>query len=339
MANVLIDARRRRWNPTTGTGVYATRLAEELPALRTDLSIDVIDHSRLVDLTRPAQSALERFRRWPGKLASDLAEMPVRSRRAQLTHLLYPEGAALGRFVVTVQDLDVVDGGPRYPVSHRYYAWRTLALARRASAVLCPSQETADRLAAVIGRDDHIRVVHLAVDLPPDRRVTAPERPFLLYTGGSAIRKNVGLLFAAWELIHSRFDGELVVTGTFRDWTGRVPPGVRLVGPVGRDRLWDLYATSAAVVYPSPREGFGFPILEGALLGRPVVCGRVGITPELEPGTVLIADVSSAARVADGIQQVLDGWMPDAGAIRRARSHFTWRRCAQETADTYRSVL
>jgi glycosyltransferase involved in cell wall biosynthesis len=337
--DVLLDTRRRTWNPSSGTGVYAARLADEAGAVDSGLEISFLDRSRFVDMSQTSQSTIHRLARWPRKLASDLVEVPARSASARLTHLLYPEGMALGRFVVTVQDIDVIEGGPSHALSSKYYAWRTVALAKGAARVLCPSRQTASGLERILGSAHNIDVVHLGVDVPVVAETVVAARPYLLYTGGSAARKNVSSLFAAWDLVRREFSGELLITGGFSDWPHALPPGVRRLGVVSRDRLWGLYATAAAVLYPSPKEGFGFPVLEGALLGRPVICGCVGIVPELEPGLVLTTDVRSSKEIAAAVFEALSGWTPDPVAVDRARAHFTWRRCAEETLGIYRSLL
>jgi len=336
--DVFIDARRARWNASSGTGVYANRLVAHLPGA--GLSVRVLDDSRLVDLRGTRPSLGSRLLRWPRKLASDLVEVPLASVGARLTHLLYPEAAARRPFVVTVHDLDVVERGMGHAFSARYYGWRTRAAVRSAERVICVSGETASAVARVLGRTDGVRVVHQGIDWPSEP--ISPERgggPTFLYSGGFATRKNVAALFVAWQLFRRESEGTLLVTGRPPAQGGLLPDGVRPLGVVSRERLWRLTAGATAVVYPSVREGFGFPVLEGALLGRPVVCGRVGIVPELPPGLVLDVDVTDPEAIAAGLRDAASGWTPDAAAVRRAREHFTWSRCADETVAVYREVL
>ena len=94
-----------------------------------------------------------------------------------------------------------------------------------------------------------------------------------------------------------------------------------------------LSASASMIVFPSDFEGFGLPILEGMLLGKPVV-----ISPE--PGSV---------EAAGGHATVMLGWEPDQLAdaivaamsvsddeLRRAAdwaATFTWDATVRKTAE------
>ncbi len=93
-----------------------------------------------------------------------------------------------------------------------------------------------------------------------------------------------------------------------------------------------LMSSASMIVFPSDFEGFGLPIVEGMLLGKPVV-----ISPE--PGSV---------EVAGGHATVMDGWRPDqladavVAAIRKDdedlskaadwAATFSWDRTVRDTA-------
>lgn len=338
---VFLDARRAGWNPSSGTGVYARRLLDELARLpQSELRFLALEHSQLLPGTIEApRSALSR---WPRKLASDLGEVPWMARRADLTHLLLPEGFSPRRgHVVTIQDLDVVLRGGAHARSTSYYGWRTARLARSARAVVCPSAQTAQLVADVLGRTTDVHVVHLGVDLP-DLGTPPPSppdsAPYFIYSGGFAARKNVDVLLEAWEQLQRCRPARLVITGDPRSWPV-LPRNVELTGSVGRSTYWDLCRHAAGILYPSAREGFGFPILEGALLGKPVICGPVGIVPELPEGLVLVVDIHNPRAIAGGLEAALDGWRPNESAVQIARSHFSWQRCAAEMAAIYARYL
>lgn len=338
-ADVVVDARRMTWNPTSGTGVYAARLVSAL-AEQDRLSVRVVSKSGLVDLRHTARFPLARYLHWTGKLCSDLGEIPLATMRARLRHLLYPEGVALAPFLVTVHDLDEVLRGPGYPLSSRYYGWRVVATVKRARRVISPSLSTAREIRRVLGREEGVRVVHLGVDPPESAlRPSADGAPYFLYSGGIARRKNLETLFRAWTVFAREFPGELLITGVPRLQGAHLPTGARLVGTVSREALWGLYAGALGVVYPSLCEGFGFPVVEAAVLGRPVVCGSVGIVPELPDSLVVRADVRNPQSILAGMREIAAGWLPDPVGIRWAREHFTWHRCAQETIAVYEECL
>jgi glycosyltransferase involved in cell wall biosynthesis len=160
--------------------------------------------------------------------------------------------------------------------------------------------------------------------------------------------KNPDLVIAGWADATSR--GEpmprltLLGAGSDRERLAALAAdrGVgHLVEPVPYlpdQELRGVFGNAAMVVLPSDLEGFGLPIVEGMLLGIPVVIGP-------DP---------AALEVAGGHAAVMDGWTPraladavaeagrfDADRLVAARAHaaaFTWRRSAEQTRSALASI-
>jgi glycosyltransferase involved in cell wall biosynthesis len=243
----------------------------------------------------------------------------------------------------------------------RFHRQGFRAAAKRARLVIVVSETSADEVVAhTTIRREQIRVVPNGVDreLATEERVAAArrahgidDRPYVLWAGTLQPRKNVRVLLDAF----SRFDPtrvphRLVLAG---------PPGwkaddgdaavaqalgdrVRLLGPVGRDQLFALFAGADLFAFPSRHEGFGIPVLEAMAQDTAVVCSDIATLHEV---------AGDAARFV-GPDDV-DGWVAaletlltdavarerlvDAGRIRVA--DFSWERCARETAAVYREAL
>ena len=118
---------------------------------------------------------------------------------------------------------------------------------------------------------------------------------------------------------------------------------VRLLGPVGRDHLFALFAGADLFAFPSRHEGFGIPVLEAMAQGTAVVCADIPALREVAgergalrrarrprrlgrpPSQSLLTDAAARSRLAE------------AGSARVPR--FSWERCARETAAVYREAL
>jgi glycosyltransferase involved in cell wall biosynthesis len=154
--------------------------------------------------------------------------------------------------------------------------------------------------------------------------------------------KNSDLILSAWAnaLRRSLDVPDLLVLGTSaanRDQLNAriadlgIGSRVRLAPFLPETEFRQAMAEAAMIVFPSDFEGFGLPVVEGMLLGIPVVIGP-------EPACL---------EVAGGHAFVLADWTPEALAEavhaastvadddrERARAHaaaFTWERCMEQT--------
>jgi len=225
--------------------------------------------------------------------------------------------------------------------------------ARRADAVICVSQFSADEAHSLLGVA-HPHVVHNGVDtrffdaLPLRQDQLAQlglTRPYVLSVGGASRRKNLEGLAAAWPGIHSaRPDLVLALagpehprrTGLFKDL-----PGVRLLGRVADDLLPGLVAGARAVVVPSLYEGFGLPALEAMAAQVPLVAARTSALPEVVgDGGILVAPTPDD--IAQGTLWAVSGDSEVDATVARGRARaggFTWERSAEEHARVWASLV
>lgn len=251
--------------------------------------------------------------------------------------------------------------GPEVITVHDAVAWRfpdeaplprsVVAEARRARAVVCPSEFAADEVATVLGvrspvvlpngvDDDLFDVVAPSED---ELRGLGVRPPYVLHASGCTLRKNLAALAGAWSRVRSAHaTASLVLLG---------PPDARrdalfagLEGAVRLGRVTDsvrvsLIGGAEVVVVPSVYEGFGLPALEAMAAGVPVVAADRAALPEVCGGAaVLVAPTAEA--IATGIIDVLR-W-PGAErqrAIEAGRTHarsLTWDRCVAGHAELWR---
>lgn len=119
---------------------------------------------------------------------------------------------------------------------------------------------------------------------------------------------------------------------------------VHALGKVSEDRLIDLYRHTACVMFPSLYEGFGFPVLEALACGVPVMTTRRSSLPEVGGDIPVYVDGEDIDEMAQVMWAFERGDM--AGVASRTRvegprraARFTWRRCAEQTVETYLSAF
>jgi glycosyltransferase involved in cell wall biosynthesis len=169
---------------------------------------------------------------------------------------------------------------------------------------------------------------------PPSNDV----RSSVLCVGSFEARKNhVTLLRAANSLWDAGIDFDLELIGRSTSAFGskvtaelrklrRSDRPVQWLKQVNDDVLHRAYRACRFTVYPSLMEGFGLPIAESLVHGKPSVCGGNGALGEVaRGGGCLIVDQTSSDAIADGIKTLLLDWklysrLCDEARARRFRS-------------------
>ncbi len=238
----------------------------------------------------------------------------------------------------------------------------TLPLAvRRARALLCISQATADdlvaRFPAAAGRT---RVVPLAADArfapgdPPAPELLARhglDGPYVLGVGTLEPRKNLPRLIEAFAALPDevRAGRRLALVGALGWDTGATTGAirrhgalVRVLGHVPDADLGALYRGADLFAYPSLYEGFGLPVLEAMARGVPVATSDRSATAEVAGSAALLFDPDDARAMRAAIERLLAGG-PAVEALRaRGRERvrrYTWERTAELTLASYRRAL
>lgn len=271
--------------------------------------------------------------------------------RRAIGRVVYPRGALVHRMSL------MLPPAPREVVTlHDVVAWRfpdegtPIAAAahelRRAAAVICVSQATADDAMEMFGLEN-TRVVHLGVDdrfrdpAPlgdAERRALGIPGRYLLHAGGASTRKNLPALADAWRRIAPRHpDLTLALSGPPHPRRTELFRGlerVALLGRVDGAVVPGLLAAADAVVVPSLHEGFGLPVLEAMAAGTPVVAADTSSLPEVAGGAAVLVPPTGAG-IAEGLAALLDGDVDATSLVARGRSRaaeFTWERSAAEHA-------
>jgi glycosyltransferase involved in cell wall biosynthesis len=111
---------------------------------------------------------------------------------------------------------------------------------------------------------------------------------------------------------------------------------------VPSEDLPNYYSNAVALVYTTHYEGFGLPLVEAMASGTPILCTSTPINEEVcgkagsffEPG----AHAQLAALMSE-VLQVPANFTPKVKLGLEISKTFSWRRCAEETASAYKSLL
>lgn len=236
-------------------------------------------------------------------------------------------------------------------------------LIRRASLVTSPSQALRVSLNGELGARS-LAVIPNPVDIdhfkPNPDSVAVNSQPNILCVGRPRPIKGIHVLAKAmpaiWQQVpEARFTFVPAPMGTgggsprdaYREFLGSLVEDarVRILDPVSRAQLPEIYRGATICVVPSLWEGFGYVAAEAMACGVPVVASRTGGLAEIvecEKSGLLVepdnADELAQAIIRMANDQEFTTRIGSAGR-RRVSDQFASRSIAQRTADVYRELI
>ena len=317
--------------------------------------------------------ALELSRRFPNYLDPLKPATAMRGVAGHLWEQIYLPAAVRGRLlwspnntgplavarqVCTIHDLIPLDHPEWFSRQFaHWYAWLLPRLAKQVRHIIAVSEFTKQRIVGLLGVPaSGVTVIPNGVDarftprepgqIDITRRALGITSPYYLLTVGSVEpRKNLPRLLEAWRRVQSSVlpDVDLVVAGgpgnarvfgavTFNN----LPPRVHFTGYVADERLPDLYAGAAALLYPSLYEGFGLPPLEAMACGVPVMVSNGTSIREVVGDAAVFVDPLDEDSIADGILRVLSESGSESVLRKKGRERaqqFSWENTAQRTLE------
>ncbi|MGH7544779.1 MAG: glycosyltransferase family 4 protein, partial [Gemmatimonadota bacterium] len=218
------------------------------------------------------------------------------------------------------------------------------------------SESTADDLVARGLARGRISVIHNGVDLErfrPDPRVPKFEAPAFLYLGRlkrykglegilDVVAEIVGQGEAVYWIVAGKGDHERVLRKRVR--TMRLRTVVELRGFVSEEEKIELLRRAWAVLYPSPKEGWGITNLEAAACGTPVIASdSPGLRDSVRPGVsgLLVPHGDRDAWVRAILRLVWEPGLRErlSRGAREFAQGFSWDRAADETEAHLHRVL
>ena len=122
--------------------------------------------------------------------------------------------------------------------------------------------------------------------------------PYMLIVAAPEERKNVALLFRAYDATFESAGPALVVAGTLSEsdeqFFGQMRSPTRHVHP-SDEQLRELYSGALAVLVPSVAEGYGLPAVEAMACGAAVLASDAAALPETCDGAAFLVQPDESA--------------------------------------------
>ncbi len=161
---------------------------------------------------------------------------------------------------------------------------------------------------------DEVKAARPALAIPWN-----PSLPYFATALSDERRKNVSLILDAFARLSGT--ANMAIVGQINpdryfDPAISLPSNVCVMGYLSEADKTDVIQASAGVIFPSLSEGFGIPIVEGAVLGVPVLCSDIPVFREVAGPSALYFDPMDAGSLVAAVTQAIAE--PDAQRARAA---------------------
>jgi len=116
---------------------------------------------------------------------------------------------------------------------------------------------------------------------------------------------------------------------------------IRLTGYVTNTDLPAIYSQCEVFLYPSLRESFGIPILEGMACGAPVITSGTSCMPEIAGQAACIIDPFKPEEITAALYRLTSDTSYRSNLIKSGftrAQEFSWRIMAENVLDVYREI-
>ena len=350
-----------------GAGVTAVTRDPFLGAWRVLESWELVNLSRSQGGAKPG-TQWRTFAKWRGRWRRETGQTARYALRGDFAGLIEPElfSAKVAR---DLGKLDPHIHGPRVAIFFDAIAMRFPDLAPPGTVAWFPSylrellmfdgiaaisEDSRESLASYwrwlgVTRSPPVTAISLGVDgvkpVPDEELPPASRPPVVLCVGTLEGRKNHRSLLEACEQLWSRgHNFELRLIGHVNGETGGVALArVRALQAAGRPLHYDgpaadeaiarAYRACAFSVYPSIAEGFGLPVIESLISGRPCICSARGAVGESASGGGCITlDAVDPSSLVGAMERLLisPAELAALSLAARGRSFKTWSDYARE---------
>jgi glycosyltransferase involved in cell wall biosynthesis len=176
---------------------------------------------------------------------------------------------------------------------------------------------------------------------------------FFLFLGNTDPKKNTKntvIAFAKYlrefktnhKLVIGDLDPQVIKGFLSEDNLEEYFDNIHFTGYIKNQDLPAVINLAEVFLYPSKRESFGIPILEGMASGTPVVTSNAASMPEVSGNAAILINPESSDEITQAINEIVtDETLKDelvAKGLARAKE-FSWKNTAKSVLDIYNKML
>jgi len=350
---------------TSGIGNYAYELAKHTKARNSELSLFKVYKSGHADSVFHKQDWIHPI---PYKSLRDLHPyiLPIFIRKAlgNTTADIYHAhwflsglalSYALGRpAVVTMHDVSLLHIKEASATYEAYYKWALERFQKKRFTLVVVSETAKQDAIKYAGYPEQlIEVVPNGINhkrfYPLDKKSRGAQKKHfrIIYSGGLGKRKNLELLFKAYQLISKKYsDVELMIAGAYPERTAypqmardMALENVEFTGYLPDEEMNTFYNNGDLLIYTSLYEGFGFAPLEAMAAGVPVITTSGGSLKEISGGGGICTDYNEH-EIAEAAGTLIHNEANRYALIEKGRhwvQQYTWEKAAEKTLSIFKN--
>jgi glycosyltransferase involved in cell wall biosynthesis len=273
--------------------------------------------------------------------------------------------------VVTLHDIIYIEssvnfkkGGSWYQkLGNIYRRWVVPPLIKKSKAVVTVSRFEKKRIQQFVGQENKLVFIYNGVSThfknitdpaileQVKNRYNLPE-DFFFFLGNTAPKKNTPNVLRAFaqfkkqkktpfKLVMSDYKEKILVETLNEIGYPQVRDDIHLTGYVPNADMPAILSQSKIFLYPSLRESFGIPILEGMACGVPVITSNTSSMPEIAGDAAVLVDPHKPEEITAAIRKVLYNTDYRETLIQKGMkqvSKFSWQNMAKEYLRVYEEV-
>jgi len=226
---------------------------------------------------------------------------------------------------------------------------------KKADKIIADSQATKNDLVNFLKiKEDKIEIIHQGINrnifkpLKTSKQRHFSNKKIILNVANHEERKNTLLLIKALEKLVYKFP-DLILIRVGRENSKilkeikklKLENRVFYFQNITENQLVELYNIADLFVFPSLKEGFGFPVLEAMACGCPVICSNVSSLPEVVGNATLMINPNDIDGLVQAIITVLNNDGIRKALIKKGFDQvkkFSWEKTAQEVFKVYENI-
>ncbi len=256
------------------------------------------------------------------------------------------------KILLTIHDLNCLHEGKSLQ-EQKDSILRTQQLIDKSDALVCISDFTkSDVIRHCDIRNKPIYVIHNGPNEFQQPLLShlsyRPSRPFLFGVGYVNRKKNYHVLLSLLKNIE---DIELVIAGRYdepdyisvmqqqaEEWG--VNDRLNLLGPITENEKAWYFKNCRAFVHPSKAEGFGLPVVEAMLFGKPVFLSNLTSLPEIGGDAAFYFSSFTEKHMQEVFHLGLSRYDSNgmASLISKRGKEFNWEKSAAKYLEVYKSL-